>query len=67
MEKRNLDITRLDNCIRILVQGVKLPPHFENHSLSGNWASLFPSAPFLGGLAVMAGFTKGLQVTLVPE
>jgi mRNA interferase YafQ len=38
MEKRNLDITRLDDCIRMLAQGVKLPPHFENHRLSGNWA-----------------------------
>ena len=38
MEKRNLDITRLDDCIRMLAQGSKLPPHFENHRLSGNWA-----------------------------
>lgn len=35
--KRNLDITLLDDIIRILARGEKLPVKNNDHSLTGNW------------------------------
>lgn len=35
--KRNLDISLLDDVIRILAHGDTLPPQYNDHSLSGNW------------------------------
>ena len=35
--KRNLDINRLDEVIRILARGDELPQQYNDHSLSGNW------------------------------
>ncbi|MCL1875365.1 MAG: type II toxin-antitoxin system YafQ family toxin [Synergistaceae bacterium] len=36
-EKRGLPISLLDDCIRILASGEKLPSHYCDHNLSGNW------------------------------
>ena len=35
--KRNLDITLLDEAIRILARSDILPQQYNDHSLSGNW------------------------------
>ena len=35
--KRNLDITLLDDVIRILARGDTLPQQYKDHSLTGNW------------------------------
>ncbi len=35
--KRGLDITLLDECIRLLATGQQLPSRFLDHSLSGKW------------------------------
>lgn len=35
--KRNLDMSLLDTAIRILASGAPLPPHYNDHSLSGNF------------------------------
>jgi mRNA interferase YafQ len=37
-EKRGLNITLLDDCIRMLATGEKLPPEFRDHNLSGRWS-----------------------------
>jgi mRNA interferase YafQ len=37
-EKRGLNITLLDYCIRTLSTGKKLPPEFRVHNLSGRWS-----------------------------
>lgn len=37
-EKRGLNITLLDDCIRMLAVGEKLPPEFRDHNLSGRWS-----------------------------
>lgn len=36
--KRHLDITLLDDVIRALSRGERLPEKYNDHSLSGNWA-----------------------------
>ena len=36
--KRGLNISLLDDCIRMLATGKKLPPEFRDHNLSGRWA-----------------------------
>ena len=36
--KRNLDMSLIDNCIRMLANAEELPPKFRDHDLSGNWA-----------------------------
>lgn len=36
--KRHLDITLLDNIIRMLSRGEPLPEKNKDHELSGNWA-----------------------------
>lgn len=36
--KRHLDISLLDDVIRALSRGEKLPERNKDHSLSGNWA-----------------------------
>lgn len=36
-EKRGLDIALLDDLIRMLAIGEKLPPKFHDHTLSGRW------------------------------
>ena len=36
--KRGLNIALLDDCIRMLGAGKKLPPKFRDHILSGRWA-----------------------------
>ena len=36
--KRHLDISLLDDVIRMLSRGEKLPEKNKDHSLSGNWA-----------------------------
>ena len=36
--KRGLNITLLNDCIRMLAAGKKLPPKFRDHNLSGRWA-----------------------------
>lgn len=35
--KRNLPIARLDNVIRLLAAGEKLPPEYRDHALANNW------------------------------
>ena len=35
--KRNMDISLLDNAIRILASGESLPEKYNDHPLSGNW------------------------------
>ena len=35
--KRNLDISLLDDVIRILANGSTLPPQYNDHSLSGSF------------------------------
>jgi len=37
MEKRDLDMTLLDEIIAMLAQGKKLPPHNRDHALHGNY------------------------------
>jgi len=37
-EKRRLDITLLDDCIRLLAAGNELPAKYDDHSLSGRWS-----------------------------
>ncbi|NLP18616.1 MAG: type II toxin-antitoxin system YafQ family toxin [Firmicutes bacterium] len=36
--KRGLDITLLDDCIRLLATGQQLPTRFRDHDLSGKWS-----------------------------
>ena len=36
--KRGLDISLLDDCIRMLANREELPPRFCDHDLSGNWS-----------------------------
>ena len=36
--KRGKDIQALDNVIRLLADGVKLPPECRDHVLSGRWS-----------------------------
>ena len=38
--KRGEDIQALDNVIRLLAEGVKLPPECRDHVLSGRYAGL---------------------------
>ena len=38
--KRGEDIQALDNVIRLLADGVKLPPEYHDHVLSGQYAGL---------------------------
>jgi len=38
MEKRNLDMSLLDEIIITLAQGKKLPSHNRDHALHGNYA-----------------------------
>ena len=38
--KRGGDVLSLDNVIRLLAEGVKLPPEFHDHILSGRSAGL---------------------------
>ena len=38
--KRGEDIQALDNVIRLLANGVKLPPEYHDHILSGRYAGL---------------------------
>lgn len=35
--KRGLNVTLLDDCIRMLVADEKLPSKFRDHNLSGRW------------------------------
>ncbi|MDD3851601.1 MAG: type II toxin-antitoxin system YafQ family toxin [Firmicutes bacterium] len=35
--KRNLNISLLDECIRMLANRTELPPRFYDHDLSGKW------------------------------
>lgn len=35
--KRNLDISLIDECIRLLAARVELPPKFRDHELTGKW------------------------------
>jgi mRNA interferase YafQ len=35
--KRSLDISQLDECIRLLAARTELPPKFRDHELTGNW------------------------------
>jgi mRNA interferase YafQ len=35
--KRGLDITLLDDCIRLLAAGQQLPARLRDHSLTGQW------------------------------
>lgn len=36
--KRGLDITLLDDCIRLLATEQQLPARFRDHGLSGQWS-----------------------------
>lgn len=36
--KRGLDITLLDDCIRLLATSQQLPTRFRDHDLSGKWS-----------------------------
>ena len=36
--KRNLDVSLLDECIRMVANREELPPKFRDHELSGNWS-----------------------------
>ena len=36
--KRGLDITKLDNVIRLIANREILPEMFKDHALTGNWA-----------------------------
>jgi mRNA interferase YafQ len=35
--KRNLDISLLDECIRMIAARKELPPKFRDHELTGKW------------------------------
>jgi len=35
--KRNLDMSLLDECIRMLAARTELPPKFRDHDLTGRW------------------------------
>ena len=35
--KRNLDISLLDECIRMLAKRIELTPIFQDHELIGRW------------------------------
>jgi len=35
--KRNLDMSLLDECIRMLAARTELPPKFRDHDLTGKW------------------------------
>jgi len=37
MEKRHKDIAKLDKVMGMIVMEQPLPPHYEDHPLSGNW------------------------------
>jgi mRNA interferase YafQ len=41
MEKRHKDISKIDAAIMILINGGYLPPEYNEHGLSGNWAGWF--------------------------
>lgn len=36
--KRNMDMSQIDDCIRILAARKELAPKFRDHDLSGKWA-----------------------------
>lgn len=36
--RRNLDISLLDKCIRMIANREELPPKFCDHELSGDWS-----------------------------
>jgi mRNA interferase YafQ len=36
-EKRGWDISLLDNVIKLLANGEKLPERYKDHALTGNW------------------------------
>jgi mRNA interferase YafQ len=36
--KRNMDITLLDDCIRMLAACQTLPPKYRDHALMGQWS-----------------------------
>lgn len=36
--KRNLDMSLLDDCIRMLAARTELAPQFRDHDLAGKWA-----------------------------
>ena len=36
-EKRNKDMSLIDNCIRMLATRGELAPKYRDHSLTGNW------------------------------
>ena len=37
-EKRNKDMSLMDDCIRMLAVRAELAPKYRDHELSGNWA-----------------------------
>jgi len=36
--KQNKDMALIDECIRLLAGRKKLPDHYRDHALTGNWA-----------------------------
>ena len=36
-EKRNKDMSLIDECIRLLAARKELPPEYRDHALTGNW------------------------------